>query len=45
MQRELPKLPRGTVAILNVSGRGDKDVETVRAILEERDRAMVGGVA
>jgi tryptophan synthase beta chain len=45
MQRELPTLPRGTVAILNVSGRGDKDVETVRAILEARDRAMAGGVA
>jgi tryptophan synthase beta chain len=45
MQRELPTLPRGTVAMLNVSGRGDKDVETVRAILEERDRVAVGGVA
>jgi tryptophan synthase beta chain len=30
LQRELPNLPAGTAVIVNVSGRGDKDVETVR---------------
>jgi tryptophan synthase beta chain len=45
IQRELPRLPDGCVVIVNVSGRGDKDVETVRAVLAERDRAQVGGAA
>jgi tryptophan synthase beta chain len=30
IRRELPSMPRGTVALVNLSGRGDKDVETVR---------------
>jgi tryptophan synthase beta chain len=30
LQRALPTLPDGTAVIVNVSGRGDKDVETVR---------------
>ena len=30
MRRALPALPAGSVAIVNLSGRGDKDVETVR---------------
>jgi tryptophan synthase beta chain len=34
IRRELPRLPSGTVVIVNLSGRGDKDVETVRAWLE-----------
>ena len=38
-QRELPRLPPGSVVVLNVSGRGDKDVETVRDLL----KARVGG--
>jgi tryptophan synthase beta chain len=33
LQRELPALARGTAVIVNVSGRGDKDVETVRDLL------------
>jgi tryptophan synthase beta chain len=43
IQRALPGLPKGTVAIVNLSGRGDKDVETVRAILAERDGTATGG--
>jgi tryptophan synthase beta chain len=30
LQRELPRLPGGTAVLLNLSGRGDKDVDTVR---------------
>ena len=30
VRRELPSLPSGTVVLLNLSGRGDKDVDTVR---------------
>jgi tryptophan synthase beta chain len=37
LKRELSRLPAGTVAVVNVSGRGDKDVETVRHLLESRD--------
>jgi tryptophan synthase beta chain len=29
-RRELERLPRGAVVLVNLSGRGDKDVETVR---------------
>ena len=45
MQKTLPTLPAGTIAIVNLSGRGDKDVETIRGILAERHAAAVGGVA
>jgi tryptophan synthase beta chain len=34
MRREMAALPSGTVAIVNVSGRGDKDVETIRRLLD-----------
>ena len=37
--RELPRLPDGSVMIVNVSGRGDKDVETVRRLIDERESA------
>jgi tryptophan synthase beta chain len=37
MQRALPTFPEGTVAIVNLSGRGDKDVETVRSIMATRE--------
>ena len=30
VQRELASMPRDTVALVNLSGRGDKDVDTVR---------------
>ncbi len=36
VRRELDGLPPGTVLIVNVSGRGDKDVETVRGLLAAR---------
>jgi len=36
MQRNLRSLAPGTVVLLNLSGRGDKDVETVRARLAQR---------
>ena len=36
MQRALPSLPKGTVAIVNLSGRGDKDVETVQSLMAAR---------
>jgi tryptophan synthase beta chain len=34
IRRELPTLRPGAVVIVNISGRGDKDVETVRRALE-----------
>jgi tryptophan synthase beta chain len=34
VRRELPGLATGTIVLVNLSGRGDKDVETVRALLE-----------
>jgi len=37
--REARALGTDAIAIVNLSGRGDKDVETVRAILKERDGA------
>jgi tryptophan synthase beta chain len=37
--REARSLGTDAVAIVNLSGRGDKDVDTVRAILKERDGA------
>jgi tryptophan synthase beta chain len=39
--RELDRLAPGTVVIVNLSGRGDKDVETVRKLIA--DRQGVGG--
>ena len=39
--RQLPAMPDDTVVIVNLSGRGDKDVDTVRRLLA--DRLTVGG--
>ena len=36
IRQQLGNLAPGTVAIVNMSGRGDKDVETVRALLRDR---------
>ncbi len=33
LQKLAPELPRGTVVVINLSGRGDKDVQTVAEIL------------
>ena len=33
-RRELERLPSGSVMLVNVSGRGDKDVETIKRLLE-----------
>lgn len=33
--RELPSMPDGTLMVVNLSGRGDKDVETVRRLLAD----------
>jgi tryptophan synthase beta chain len=35
-RRELDKLPSGAVMLVNISGRGDKDVETIKRLLETR---------
>ena len=35
-QQQLPQLPEGTVMLVNLSGRGDKDVETVRQSMAAR---------
>ena len=37
VQRHLGELPDGSVVLVNLSGRGDKDVETVRTLVEARD--------
>ena len=42
-ERHLRDLPSGTIAIVNLSGRGDKDVETVRRMAAAKSGA--GGVA
>jgi tryptophan synthase beta chain len=42
LRRELPALPRGSIVVLNLSGRGDKDVDTVRALLGETAAAERG---
>jgi len=34
-----PTLPKDAIVLVNLSGRGDKDVPTVRAILAERKAA------
>jgi tryptophan synthase beta chain len=39
-QRALPTLPAGSVVVVNLSGRGDKDVETVRTLLSRRAPAV-----
>jgi tryptophan synthase beta chain len=44
IQDQLPHLEKGTVVIVNLSGRGDKDVETVRQVLADRD-TDTGGAA
>ena len=36
----MPDLPAGSVLLINLSGRGDKDVETVRTLLEDRARTI-----
>jgi tryptophan synthase beta chain len=40
MQRNLRLLAPGTIVLLNLSGRGDKDVETVRARLASRAQGV-----
>jgi tryptophan synthase beta chain len=45
IQRELPALAADTVVLVNLSGRGDKDVDAVRHIFDERHRARSGGAA
>jgi tryptophan synthase beta chain len=42
VKRELPRLAAGTIVLMNVSGRGDKDVETVRQLVEARDARAAG---
>jgi tryptophan synthase beta chain len=36
VRQALPSLPRGTIVLMNLSGRGDKDVETVRQLVGAR---------
>jgi tryptophan synthase beta chain len=43
VQRALPAMKKGTVVLLNLSGRGDKDVETVRQMTAGRDPRTDGG--
>jgi tryptophan synthase beta chain len=43
VRRELPTLARDTVALVNLSGRGDKDVETVRQHLDAASSAADAG--
>jgi tryptophan synthase beta chain len=43
LKRALPGLAAGSVVVVNVSGRGDKDVETVRGLIaQETDGASHG---
>ena len=44
IQQALPTLAAGTVVVVNLSGRGDKDVEAVRHFIDVRDGAE-GGMA
>jgi tryptophan synthase beta chain len=44
MKGALRDLPPGTLAVLNLSGRGDKDVDSVRALMSEPDAGR-GGAA
>ncbi|HXT69847.1 MAG TPA: tryptophan synthase subunit beta [Vicinamibacterales bacterium] len=41
IQRELPSLAKDTLAIVNLSGRGDKDVDSVRAAIAARSAGVV----
>jgi tryptophan synthase beta chain len=43
VRRELPTMRPGTIVLLNLSGRGDKDVETVRQLTAARDAAITAG--
>ena len=43
VSRELPAFSPGTVAVLNLSGRGDKDVDSVRALLDDAASTSGGG--
>jgi tryptophan synthase beta chain len=43
VRQTLPSLPDGTVVLLNLSGRGDKDVDAVRAMLTDSGSVRVGG--
>ena len=43
IERALPTLAAGTIVIVNLSGRGDKDVEAVRQFIDRRDQADGGG--
>ena len=42
-QQQLPRQADGTVMLVNLSGRGDKDVETVKRLLEERTSGAAAG--
>jgi tryptophan synthase beta chain len=42
VRREMRALPDGTIVLVNLSGRGDKDVDTVRRILDARPAAGGG---
>ena len=39
VQRALGRLPAGTIVLVNLSGRGDKDVESVKNLVEGREEA------
>jgi tryptophan synthase beta chain len=39
IQAALPNLDAGSIVLVNLSGRGDKDVETVRHFIDSRDDA------
>jgi tryptophan synthase beta chain len=41
LKRQIGSMARGTVVLVNISGRGDKDVETVRHLLAARDGGTV----
>jgi tryptophan synthase beta chain len=45
VRQALPTLAPGTHVLVNVSGRGDKDVETVRRLLADRDGRQPDEVA
>jgi tryptophan synthase beta chain len=42
LKAQLPALSPGSVVVVNVSGRGDKDVDTVRRLLAARDQTPTG---
>jgi tryptophan synthase beta chain len=45
VRREYTRLPPGSVVIVNLSGRGDKDVDAARHLLAERDGAVADQAA